>query len=71
MLAAAARALAPASVLLLAAAVTWETLHLVDWCITLAEQHGSGTLAEYLRVHAYTYMSFVFGDEPFGWTMER
>lgn len=57
-------------VLLLFAAVTWETLHLVDWCLAVAGQHEGGTLAEYLRVHAYTYMEFVFGDEPFGWTME-
>ena len=51
------------------AAVTWETVHLVDWCMTMYTRYEDGTLAGYLRMHAYTYMSWVFGEEPFGWTV--
>lgn len=65
--AAAAKTLPFLTLAILFVAVTWETVHVVDWCITLFERAGDGTAAGYLRMHAYTYITFVFGDV--GWTL--
>ncbi|MFA6690164.1 MAG: hypothetical protein AB7E75_03500 [Candidatus Methanomethylophilaceae archaeon] len=54
---------------LLVTAVLWETNHLIDWCRTLYEAYGDGSVAGYLRMHAYTYVTFVFGEGAFGWTV--
>lgn len=58
-----------AVIILLAIAMLWETAHLVDWCRTLYEAYGDGTVAGYLRMHAYTYVTYVFGEGTFGWTV--
>ncbi|MFA6690160.1 MAG: hypothetical protein WCS18_11850 [Sphaerochaetaceae bacterium] len=55
------------AVVLLITAVLWETVHLVDWCMSLYTTYGDGTVAGYLRMHAYTYVSYIFGESPFGW----
>jgi hypothetical protein len=57
------------AIVLLVTAVLWETDHLIDWCRTLYEAYGDGTVAGYLRMHAYTYVTFVFGEGAFGWTV--
>ncbi|KUE73348.1 hypothetical protein AUQ37_02665 [Candidatus Methanomethylophilus sp. 1R26] len=71
MLALAARALPALFAAVIIAAVAWETVHLLEWCAELCGRYADGSLAGYLRMHAYTYMSYVFGEEPFGWTAER
>lgn len=57
------------TVLLLAVAVIWQTVHLIEWCGVLFEGYGDGTVAGYLRMHAYTYITHVFGESAFGWTV--
>lgn len=56
------------TVIVIAAAVGWETLHILEWASELWRQSGDGSLASYLRHHAYTYMEFVFGDS-LGWKL--
>ncbi|MDD2532069.1 hypothetical protein SDC9_103464 [bioreactor metagenome] len=53
---------------LLATAVAWQTWHLVDGGITMYQAHGDGSLASYLRHHAYVYVRWFFGTD-FGWTL--
>ena len=49
-------------------AVCWQTYHLYEWSVALAEAHGNGTVSGLLRAHAYTYMTHIFGDS-LGWTV--
>lgn len=53
---------------LLLTGVLWEANHLVEWAQELCRAHGDGSLASYLRHHAYTYVSWFFGTD-FGWTL--
>ena len=55
-------------VLILSIAVLWQTIHIIEWCGTLYASYGDGTLAGYLRMHAYTYVTHIFGDSH-GWTI--
>lgn len=57
------------AVVLMITAVLWETDHLIDWCSSLYVTYGDGTVAGYLRMHAYTYVSHIFGENPFGWVV--
>lgn len=50
---------------LLLTAVLWESVHLVDWALTLS----GGDPASYLRHHAYDYVTWLFGTD-LGWTVE-
>lgn len=59
-----------AMVIILGIALVWETQHLIDWFGWMYQEYGNGTLAGYLRVHAYTYFEWAFGDNPFGWRLE-
>lgn len=56
-------------VTLLLVAVAWETKHLINWCSALYEMYGDGSIAGYLRMHAYTYVTAVFGEGSLGWTV--
>jgi hypothetical protein len=62
------RVAAAIAVILLAIAVIWQTVHLIEWCGILYDAYGGGTVASYLRMHAYTYVTHIFGDS-FGWTV--
>lgn len=64
------RALPYAAVLILAAAVAWQTWHLVDWGITLYHAGGDGSVSSYLRHHAYVYVKWFFGTD-FGWWLQN
>jgi hypothetical protein len=55
-------------VVILSVAVLWQTLHIIDWCWMLYTSYGDGTLSGYLRMHAYTYVSHIFGDSH-GWIL--
>ena len=44
------------------AAVLWEVSHLLEWGSLLSEDP-----AGYLRLHAYTYVRWMFGTD-FGWS---
>lgn len=52
--------------IVIAAGVLWETNHLIDWIVTLNETSSDGSLASYLRHHAYVYVKWAFGTD-FGW----
>lgn len=56
------------TIILLAVAVLWQTVHLIEWCGVLYDAYGDGTVASYLRMHAYTYVTHIFGDS-LGWTV--
>ncbi len=45
-------------------AVVWEITHLVEWHSLMSDGP-----AEYLRVHAYEYVRWMFGTD-FGWSRE-
>lgn len=64
----AGRVLAIAGLGLLTVAVMWEANHMIEWARTLWEAHGDGSVASYLRYHAYTYVTWLFGTD-FGWTL--
>jgi hypothetical protein len=57
------RILSIAVVLLLAAAVIWQTIHLIDWAYTLYVASGDGTISSYLRWHAHVYLEWFFGND--------
>lgn len=57
------------AVVLLFVAVLWETDHLIEWCSSLYVTYGDGTVAGNLRMHAYTYVSYIFGEGTLGWTV--
>lgn len=60
----AATAIELAFMMLLLIAVGWETYHLIQWSCELCD----GSVASYLRYHAYVYFDELFGN-PFGWKM--
>lgn len=64
-----ARTIAPYALLAFAwVAVAWQTLHIIEWAADVSAACGDGSVASFLRVHAYTYMERVFGD-TFGWRL--
>lgn len=54
---------------LLIVAVLWQTIHIIEWCADLYALYGDDTLSGYLRMHAYTYVSHIFGEGAFDWTI--
>lgn len=49
------------AVVLLFAAVLWQTYHVIEWCGVMYRAHGDGTLAGYLRWHAKVYVDYLLG----------
>lgn len=56
-------------VILLLAAVVWQTHHIIDWAMTLSAMSGDGSVLSYLRWHAYVYVDWFFGTTPSGWVI--